>query len=630
MEILLNEFEFVKIFVDDILIFSENLEKHLEHIRKVCERIISKGGKINFEKSHFGLKEVNYLGMFISKSGIRADIKRIEVWKEKGITSKKKLRSFLGITNWYRKFVPLMSELTSKLNKKLVKENKEFKWEEADELDKRRILKAINENTLLKHINTKENFTLSTDASEIGISGILRQESGVVGIYSKKLSGSELNYTIPEKELYAIIKSVLHFKKIIWGRKFVIETDSKDIVTLKNKNDNRLNRWMSILGEYNYNFQHIKGNENNMADALSRGEIRLIRSGEVTNWKEKWKKGERDGKGRIIIKEEDGEEFLEELHIILLHAGETKLYNSIKTYYQVEGVKKKIEKICKECKEQKHQRNNYHTGKGILFKENCNDTVSSDIVGPFPLLKGGKKVNFYGITFIDLCSRYSKVKFMTKIRGEDVILAFDVKWISEFGKPKVLYTDQGRQYISETLRKYLEKEGIELKLNTAYNPAGNGVSEKLNQTINFCCRLYEFKNLEELEEIIEIGFNSSTCRTTGYAPSEIMKGMNLLDVEDRIIKVNMEEVKERMQTAHKFNEEEENKNKKRLIEAKVNDLVYLKNEIRGKTDALNLGPFKILEVGKMGNAVKIDYGRKTEWVNLRRVINFKEGEIAVS
>ncbi|ORE00321.1 TF29 [Hepatospora eriocheir] len=104
-------------------------------------------------------------------------------------------------------FVSGISMLTASLNKKL-KDKRHFKWKSEDEEQKSKILKATENFTELKHVDHDNKFILETDASEEGITGVLRQNHIVVGIFSRKLDGFEINYSIPEKLLCAVLKSM--------------------------------------------------------------------------------------------------------------------------------------------------------------------------------------------------------------------------------------------------------------------------------------------------------------------------------------------------------------------------------------------------------------------------------------
>jgi hypothetical protein len=131
------------------------------------------------------------------------------------------------------------------------------------------IIDEIETKTLLHHPDFEKPFDLFTDASNVGIGAVLTQNKKIIGYYSKKLTKSENNYSIVEKECFAAIKGLLHFKTIIYNAHITIHTDSMDIIFAKELGNNRYQRWKIILEEYDYEIKHTKGDENKCADFLS-------------------------------------------------------------------------------------------------------------------------------------------------------------------------------------------------------------------------------------------------------------------------------------------------------------------------------------------------------------------------
>jgi len=146
------------------------------------------------------------------------------------------------------------------------------------------------------------------DASDIGIGGVLLQNGKIVGLYSKKLNDTECNYTTVEKELYAIIKSLEKFKNITWGNNINIYTDSRNILSLKEGYNKRIQRWKLLLNEYDYELIHVKGQNNAIADELSRSYVKNENCKAATH-----------AEGREI------EEKILATHVQLIHAGEEKV-----------------------------------------------------------------------------------------------------------------------------------------------------------------------------------------------------------------------------------------------------------------------------------------------------------------
>lgn len=285
MKRLFGGFSFVKVFLDDLLIHSKTLEDHKNHLKIIFEILQSNNIKINFNKSNFVCEEVTYLGNIINAEGIRADTQRLKKLKAEDFKprSLKDVQRILGLLNWYRPYVINLSTkinaLTNKLKKEVWKQ-----WSENDNKILAEIISDINQSIILKHPDPLNTFYLYTDASQNGISGVLKQSKGIVGIFSKKLTQSELNYSIVEKECYAIVQSVMYFKTLIYNAKIIIYTDNRNLTFNKEFTSSRWQRWKMILEEYQYELKHIQGKENLIADYFSRNlNIKEETTSKVTN-----------------------------------------------------------------------------------------------------------------------------------------------------------------------------------------------------------------------------------------------------------------------------------------------------------------------------------------------------------
>lgn len=131
------------------------------------------------------------------------------------------------------------------------------------------IFERIKKNPRLYHPDTSKVFNLQCDASDKGIGAILTQENKILGIYGKRFTKQEENYSSAEKEILAVVKSLTHFKSIIYNSKTIIETDNKNI-TFNGPLSKRVNRLKLLIEEFDYELKHIEGNKNSDADLLSR------------------------------------------------------------------------------------------------------------------------------------------------------------------------------------------------------------------------------------------------------------------------------------------------------------------------------------------------------------------------
>ncbi|KAG0436935.1 Retrovirus-related Pol polyprotein from transposon 17.6 [Dictyocoela muelleri] len=215
-------------YLDDILIFGQDKKKHHENLKKVLDRLKRYNLKIFEEKSVLGEKEVNFLGYTISHKTIKPILKRSEGIKNfETPKSKRDVRKFLGCKNYDRNFISKLSEKSKFLYELL--EDKNFKWlEEHNSCFIK--LKNLWSNSLELCIpDLNKCFTLEADASDIGLSAVLKQDKKPIAYISRLLKGLEKNYTITEKEFLAIMWAMEKFQYLLLGRKFSVLTDHEAI-----------------------------------------------------------------------------------------------------------------------------------------------------------------------------------------------------------------------------------------------------------------------------------------------------------------------------------------------------------------------------------------------------------------
>ena len=269
----------VEAYIDDLIVYSDNWEEHLERLRQVFDRLSQANLTVNLSKSEFVKAKVTYLGHVVGQGVVAPVEARIEAIVNyptpKNVTG---LRRFLGMSGFYRKFCKNYSQIAVPLTD-LTKKNTKFSW--GPECDKAfNQLKAILWNVpVLKAPDFGKAFKLAVDACDLGAGAVLLQEEddGVehpVCYFSKKFDCHQRNYSTIEKELLALVLALQHFDVYInpSADAITVYTDHNPLTFLhrmRNKNRRLLN-WSLLLQEYNLNITHIKGRDNVIADALSR------------------------------------------------------------------------------------------------------------------------------------------------------------------------------------------------------------------------------------------------------------------------------------------------------------------------------------------------------------------------
>ena len=274
---------FAVIYIDDILIFSENEQIHEEHLEKFIELIENRGLNISPNKAELRKNRIGFLGQYISPEGIELQehiSKKVLEFSE--IRNKKELQSFLGLVNQARSYIPNLSRLTAKISR-LAGEKSIWIWNDQTKKIIEQIKKLCqNLPKLIIPTNNNVKWIIYTDASENYWGAALYHENNegketITKYSSGKFNDSQSRYHSNWKEFLAIVKAVEKFELFIVNTKFVIKTDNtqvkhwldKGIKTNKLSNK-MLIKWQSDMAYYDYGIEYIKGQNNLIADFLSR------------------------------------------------------------------------------------------------------------------------------------------------------------------------------------------------------------------------------------------------------------------------------------------------------------------------------------------------------------------------
>lgn len=240
MDEILRDLDYCYPYIDDILVASQDETQHLEHLQHVFQRLQDHGVMINTSKCVFGESQVEFLGYVVSAAGTKPLLQKVvAIQNFPPPKTIKELRRFLGMTNFYRRFIPNAAKIQAPLHELLsgpaVKPNTPITW--TSELDKAfySCKASLAEATLLAHPNPTAQLTLWTDASDNTIAAVLQQKVDSLwqplSFFSKKLNTAQKKYSPFDRELLAIYEAVKHFRHMVEGKCFTIYTDHKPIVS---------------------------------------------------------------------------------------------------------------------------------------------------------------------------------------------------------------------------------------------------------------------------------------------------------------------------------------------------------------------------------------------------------------
>ena len=266
---LLGDLDFARAYIDDVLIVSNSYEEHLEQIKAVLSRLEKAGFRARVKKCFFARTELEYLGYWLTREGIQPQPKKVEaILRLTAPRTKRQLRHFLGMVNFYRDMWRRRSHLIAPLTE-LTKKDVPYIWTKEHQKAFEELRQVISKETLLAFPDFNKEFHVYTDASNTQLGAVIMQDNKPLAFYSRKMTNTQKRYTTGEQELLSIVETLKEFKNILFGQKLIVHTDHKNIVYGNLSND-RLIRWRLLLEEFGAEFRHVAGIDNTVADALSR------------------------------------------------------------------------------------------------------------------------------------------------------------------------------------------------------------------------------------------------------------------------------------------------------------------------------------------------------------------------
>ena len=278
MSIVLNGIknEYAIAYLDDVIVFSKTFDEHLIHLQDVLDRLRKANLRLKLAKCSFLKPELLYLGHIVNADGIKPNPEKVEVMRKmQPPTNVKGVRSFIGMTSYYRRFIPNYSQTADPLIK-LTRKYATFEWtDECQKAFETLKLSLITPPTLA-YPDMSKPFILYTDASDTCIGAVLTQVQDdiekPIHYLSHKLSKTQCNYPIIQKEMYSIVYALNKLDHYLNGSEFVIKTDHKPLkylfsAPMKNK---RIQLWSIVISGYNCTIEYVQGVKNERADLLSR------------------------------------------------------------------------------------------------------------------------------------------------------------------------------------------------------------------------------------------------------------------------------------------------------------------------------------------------------------------------
>ena len=524
MDVIFRDIPYTFVYLDDILIASSTVEQHKQHLRETLRRLEAAGLAVNAKKCVLGQAQVKFLGQEISAEGVRplpSKVSNIAALPRP--TNKVELQRYLGMINFYHRFLPNIAAVLAPLHglvASLKKAKDDIVWTEeataAFEASRQKLLQPRT----LSHPKSGAELTLTTDASDIAMGAVLAQgpRKKPLGFFSRKFSAVQQKYSTFDRELLAIKEAIAFFRHLVEGRSFKIFTDHKPLVgvmTSASPKTPRQERHLSYIAEFSSDINHIKGDLNVVADLLSRPpeEIHSVIDPELAFNIAAFAKAQEDdmeiqaartaitslrlqdldwqgsqvlcdvsmGQPRPLVPVKWRKRVFNAIHG-LAHVGPKPTIQAITSRFVWHAVKKDVAEWCRQCHDCQTSKVSRHI-KSPLMPFPAPDSrfhhVHVDLVGPMPSSGGFQ----YLFTAIDRYSRWPEAWPMSTTTAEACAKTFLQNWIARFGTPTILTSDRGPQFVSSLWKELGSTLGIKTVNTTAYHPQANGLVERFHRTL---------------------------------------------------------------------------------------------------------------------------------------------------
>ena len=557
--------ESVYVYLDDILVASENTEQHILHLRALFERLSFHGVRINTDKCCFGCTEVSFLGHRISASGITPLSEKVQsILDYPEPTSFKQLRRFDGLVNFYRRFIPNCAQLMQPLTDILRGEPKKFNFTDVAREAFASLKKAISNIATINHYHPDAPLALITDASNVAVGAVLQQYSNKewrpLAFFSKRLVPTESRYSTFGRELLAVYLAIRHFRHMLEGRQFTVFTDHKSLVyalhAVSDRYSPRESRHLDYVAQFTTDIRHLSGTLNPVADALSRvtaifdpshpminlpaiaaaqredAEIERIRHYTSLNVQsiplpasdESILCDVSRGSPRPLVPALLRRTVFDALHG-LSHPGIRASAKLVATRFVWPSVNKDVRawaRTCLQCQRSKVHRH-IKSPLGTFSEPDARfHHVHVDLVGPLPPSEG----SVYLLTCIDRFTRWPAAIPLPNCSSETVAKAFLEHWVAYFGCPAIVTSDRGSHFES-SFDKLLQSLGCKHIRTTAYHPAANGLVERFHRQLKAALRASTNPSWKEALPLVLLGLRNTVKADIGAAPAELVYGCAL-------------------------------------------------------------------------------------------------------
>ncbi|PAA73574.1 hypothetical protein BOX15_Mlig008794g1 [Macrostomum lignano] len=591
MDCLLQGITSTACFIDDLIITGKDDSSHLNSLEQVLEKLSQSGLRCKLEKCQFMQTSISYLGHRIDADGLHPIKDKVEaIVSAPAPKDATQLRSFLGMVNYYGKFLPNLSQILAPLHL-LLREQHRWNWGAAQNSAFEKCKALLSSAPVLAHFDPSEDLLLECDASPYGLGAVIshRIDGAVrpVAFASRTLHDAEKNYSQLEKEALAVVFAVKKFNAYLFGRPFLLVSDHKPLLGLLAENkavpalaSGGIQRWALLLSGYNYRMVHRAGASLLCADALSRlplpgkpatvpklAELVMLMDhlddGPVTAAQIRgltrrdptlaralhftqigWPERVSDdllpySKRAAELSVQDGCLLWGARVVVPVgaraallqvlhqgHAGASRMKTLARGYFWWPGLDSEIENLAKACSDCQELQN--APAPSPMLSWPWPDRPWSRVHIDYAGPVSGKML----LVVVDAHSKWLDVHVVTSATSAVTIQKLRSSFATH-GLPDVLVSDNGPNLVSEEMSDFLQKNGIQHVRVAPYHPASNGLAERAVQTLKRSLEKQREDSLEDKVARFLLSYRVTPHATTGVAPCELLMGRHLCTLLDR-------------------------------------------------------------------------------------------------
>ena len=576
--------KFVIVYLDDILIYSRNEEEHLKHLRLIFQALLKYQLQAKASKCEFLKSSLEYLGHIVDKNGVRTDPQKIAAVKEWPTPkNQKELMSFLGLANYYRRFVQSYSKIATPLTD-LLSAEREYVWTDSQQKAFENLQLALITAPILIIPDTTLPFRIQTDSSDYALGAALLQQQGKhwhpCAYMSLKLSPTQQRYPVHERELFALVSACKEWRHYLVGP-FTAYTDHQRLERIMTQPDlsGRQARWVEVLANLDFTIEYLPGTKNIVADSLSRRPDLKVNTTELsyptntpflqevikaqTNYPvlQRWRKALQNPKAPALTKNDKhiigklGLQIQNEVivtkdkqlyipvnetalrqQILQLyhdspsagHPGQEKTSELIRQHFYWSDMENEIiryVKGCDLCQRSKPSNITYGTTRPLSIPARNWSHISCDFVTGFPKDKDG-----YDSVLVIVCRLSKMVKFLpgrSTDKIEDTAHNFLRHIYTLFGLPDNITSDRDPKFTSNFWKAVNNLLNIKLNMSTAHHPQTDGQSERNIRTLEQYLRSYISYHQDDWNTWIptaEFACNNHCSSSTSLSSFEVVYG----------------------------------------------------------------------------------------------------------